>query len=373
MGPLCALCDVDAGYATVNGDCAVCPSKPVSVGSIVLVALLFVAAIAYLVLRKAGDEASRAAAAGESIALRILLTHVQALAALRAFRATGSSLFRALTVWTDALTPALLTEGPSSCVLTPTFASTFFGTLTAPLMATAVGLFILAAAAVHPRRNAVLQRRPSVISSAGGSAAAATSASSQRPVAASNSLSASGAAERLRGMWRSREAERVLVVVQSLSHMSVVSACISALDCSEEIDGVRYLRADYRVECRGSGYASIAAVAVLILLAVGAGFPLLIFLRLRHVTAAALTQQRFAAWSFLFLGYRVPASPSSAEVGMTKKRAAASAAPGEPGSDEFADEPVAMTANPVAALRAAGATVSNADAISMEPAGAGGD
>jgi hypothetical protein len=65
------------------------------------------------------------------------------------FSPLNSSLtvFRAATSWADALTPSLLTEGPSSCVLRPSFAGTFFGTLAAPLVASGVGLLILVAAA----------------------------------------------------------------------------------------------------------------------------------------------------------------------------------------------------------------------------------
>lgn len=349
-GPLCALCDIEAGYAAVNGACEPCPAAPLGKGVIAAFVLVFIAAVAYIVLRKPADAAAQAAAAAESIALRILLTHVQALAALRAFRASGLTLFRAVTAWTDAMTPAALTEGPSSCVLKPSFAATFLGTLALPLIASGLGLVILAAATVCCRRSAAPP--PAEADPPDGKPLPHTNApvEARRPTGKARGWS--GCKAQLQMLWRSREAERVLVVVLSIAYMSVVSACVSALDCSEPVDGVRYLRSDYRVECRGAAYAGMAAVAVIALLVVGAGFPLLIFMRLRRVTAHALHQRRFAAWSFLFQGYRVPASAAVSAHGVLSHLGRSPAlAEGADGAGDD-DACIIMTANPAAASRA---------------------
>lgn len=369
-GPLCAVCE--PGYSSSNerSACEVCPAAPLSKGVVAAVIILAVVIIAYLVLRSKGNEAEQRAAAAESIALRILLTHVQALSALRAFRASGLSVFRGMTAWADALSPALLTEGPSSCILQPSFASTFFGTLAAPLIASGVGLLIVLLAAV-------LCNCSSSEGSGGRAGRGKVLSCSLSPFDCRSIRS------RLLAAWRSREAERVLVIILSLTYMSVVSACISALDCSEPVDGIRYLRTDYRVECRGGGYTGLAAVAMLALLGVGVGFPLLIFLRLRHADTRVLASgPSFAPWAFLFLGYRVPPAPLAATRSLVPKApsAASDAAvtrktsnlrtrktvepePGAPAalaaygiaatSLAFDDvDSVAMVANPVASMRA---------------------
>lgn len=335
-GPLCALCDVDAGYANVGGYCQPCPSAPLSSGVIAVAIALFVGGIAYLVLRKPGDGAAQRAAAFESIALRIMLTHIQALAALRAFRTAGLSVFRTATGWAEALTPAILSEGPSSCVLKPSYSGTFIATLSAPLVACGLGLLILLCATVLGQGK----RPEGRLQSSSSHAPKATAASTAARTAARSSM-----CERLWAVrWRS-EAERVLVLILSLAYMSVVSACIGALDCSEPIDGVSYLRSDYRVECRGGSYAVLAAVAIAVVLVVGGGFPVLIFLRLRHVSSTeALALPRYAAWAFLFLGYRVPDTSTSGASTLPREplRPQATAGSGD------ADAEAVVTHNPFA-------------------------
>lgn len=336
MGPLCALCDVAAGYTAVGGVCTPCPPQSASAALVAAAVIAFTAAVAYVALHKPPtDAALQRSATAVSIALRILLTHLQALAALRAFRTSGLTVFRALTAWTDALTPALLTEGPGGCMVQPSFAATFFGTLAAPLIASVLGLLMLAAAAVCCGRGSAASPAP-----AGGgsgstrlrsaSSLALAAAPAARRSMAGHASGCSGARERLRALWRSRDGERVLVVVLSVAYMSVVSVCISVLDCSEPIDDVRYLRADYSVECRGGAYTGLAAVAVLALLGVGLGFPLLIFLRLRRATTPALVQRRYAAWAFLYMGYRMPDGENGATAEACTAAAVAAAAAAGP-------------------------------------------
>jgi hypothetical protein len=63
-----------------------------------------------------------------------------------------------------------------------------------------------------------------------------------------------------------------LLTVASLAYMPVVSACARALDCTEAVEGVRYLRADLRMRCDAtSGYPGLAAAAVAVLVLFGAG------------------------------------------------------------------------------------------------------
>lgn len=81
---------------------------------------------------------------------------------------------------------------------------------------------------------------------------------------------------------------------------------ITVLECSDPVENVRYLRSDFRVECNGATYSVLAAAAAVSLVGVGLGFPLLIIIRLRGITAATLSKRKHSAFSFLFLGYRVP-------------------------------------------------------------------
>lgn len=223
-GPLCALCDVDAGYADVGGVCTPCPSGALSSLAIAAFLLAFVGVVAFLVLRRERNVGARRAAAAESIALRILVTHVQALSALRAFRSSGLEAFAAVTAWADALTPGILVSAPSQCTLRPSAGFVFLGTLMAPVIACAVGLLILLAAAAcgyAAEQDAVnfvdpsgtIARRNSWLIDGRGRSPFGRATGGCR-----------GALKRLQDVWQAKEHIRVFVTVLSLAFMSVVSA-----------------------------------------------------------------------------------------------------------------------------------------------------
>lgn len=342
IGPLCAICDTENGFADVGGTCEPCPSSPLSGAAIGFFAILFVGVVAFLVLRRPSQsEAERRSSADESIALRILLTHVQALSALRAFRSAGLSAFAAVTAWTDVVNPGILSGAPSQCTLRPSAEAMFLATLLMPIIACGVGLIILLLAALCKRQAAVgssaaaggsgspnsprerlsllsTLRRPSVFSKT-PSAIVRGGQSSRRPGSGGRPRCCAGiyaccteAGRRMWSVWASREHERVLMTLASVTFMSVVAASIGMLECTEPIEGVKYLRSDLRVQCRGPSYTLLALIAGGTLVGLGIGFPLLIVRRLRGITAATITSKRYEPFSFLFIGYRVPEGPGNA-------------------------------------------------------------
>jgi hypothetical protein len=114
----------------------------------------------------------------------------------------------------------------------------------------------------------------------------------------------------------------VALLLISLLYMPLLSACLRALDCSEQpIAGVTYLREDMRVACGAGEHATTGFLAWAVLAALGLGFPAFILSRLtrfrrffwRHTTQSKplrSTRSRAASsvsavWRPLYDGYDV--------------------------------------------------------------------
>lgn len=295
-GPLCARCDEENQFALVGTQCMPCTANAVNQAAVAAVVLLYVVAVSAVALRKR-DPTGRTE---DAIALRVLLTHVQAAGSIRAFRVSGTQLYKQIMAFTDILSPSVVGQGPLECALRPSFGVVFYGTLILPLITAALALCILLLATV-------LNVGPA--SSVG-----------------------STVRQRLAAAVQMRAHTALLLFVLQLAYMPIVSSCLGVLDCTQPIDGVRYLTADVRVECRGSGYLLMTTASALGLACVGLGFPLVVFCRLHRVTAAKLADPHFAAaWSFLFTGYRQPAVLSTTQLRLEARshaeRAVVAAAP----------------------------------------------
>lgn len=286
-GILCARCA--EGYALVGNSCMPCLAAPVNMAAVAGVGLLYVAAVAFVALRKR-DPTGRTE---DAIALRLLLSHFQMASSIRAFKISGSALFKEAMAFTNVVGTAMLSDGPVHCALDLSFQAVFYGTLLAPLITAALALTILLAATALGR----------------GPAASAPQANAT----ASRTSSSSSIGDRIRAALAQRQHHAILLFVLQISYMPIVGSCLSVLDCTPPVDGVRYVSSDTRVECRGSSYTLMTAAAVLGLLVVGGGFPLIIMLRFRRISVAKFYQPHFqAAWGFLTRGYRFPPADGAA-------------------------------------------------------------
>jgi len=90
-----------------------------------------------------------------------------------------------------------------------------------------------------------------------------------------------------------------------LAYMPIISSSLRVLDCTQPIDGVRYLRTDLRVPCGVGEHAVATAIAYIVLVGLGLGFPGLLTWLLATASAHAIESPAFqGAWGFLYHGYR---------------------------------------------------------------------
>jgi len=107
--------------------------------------------------------------------------------------------------------------------------------------------------------------------------------------------------------WASKRHLSTLLFVLFLAYMPIVSASLRALDCIAPVAGVQYLRSDLRVECGVGEHAIARALAITVLVVLGAGFPAGLAWLLGTARNDQLVDPAFhATWGFLFDGYRAP-------------------------------------------------------------------
>jgi hypothetical protein len=273
QGVLCGVCDDLLGYSRVGPSCVPCVASAVNYLLLVGVVIAAATLLGGMVLRK--REGSRDNAA---IALRILLTHVQATGSIRAFKASGTELYKAATSWADVLSSSVASQGPFECILRPSFTSIFFSMLLAPVIACLTSMLILVSALALKRSiNA-----------------------SEPPLSKS---------------WKATVEERrphaILMFVSQLAYMPIVSVCLNVFYCSSPVDDVRYLVNDIRVACEGNAYSILAISAGIALLLVGIGLPVALGVVLGRATKEKADDPQFhAVYGFIYDGYRRAPLPS---------------------------------------------------------------
>jgi hypothetical protein len=266
-GPLCGVCQ--SGYTLFGQVCARCWPAWASgllLGGIVTALL---AAVAWLALFHKPGARSPA-----SIALRQLIGLLQMLSVVTSFRQQTAGLARSVLGWTDVANASLLSFGPLGCQLSLPFLGRFALTLVLPV---AFALLVSGAAWVqqlskqHCRRHSV-NVLPSATETVMLTRASTITSAGTRLATSKQAAPAGRLTERM---------VSVALLLISLLYMPLLSACLRALDCSEQpIAGVTYLREDMRVAC-GAGEHSIARVlAWAVLAALGLGFPAFILSRL---------------------------------------------------------------------------------------------
>lgn len=137
-------------------------------------------------------------------------------------------------------------------------------------------------------------------------------------------------------LWQTGAPPSILLFVLSVSYMPLLNAAISIFQCTEPIDGVRYLSADVRVRCEMDGsYVAMASAAIFTLAVVGIGFPALIVWRLSRASSTDLRDPSTrAVWSFLFDGYL---GPKDATVGFQSRTPAPTEKPANASKEDVSN------------------------------------
>jgi hypothetical protein len=197
-----------------------------------------------------------------SIALRQLIGLLQMLSIVSSFRQQAAGLARSVLGWTDVANASLLSFGPLGCQLSLPFLGRFTLTLVLPV---AFALLVSGVAWVQQALNEQC-----------GAGSKPQSASS--PVATRTTI----AAEKLPpGSSLTERLVSVALLLISLLYMPLLSACLRALDCSEQpVAGVTYLREDMRVACGAGEHATANLLAWVVLAVIGLGFPAFILSKL---------------------------------------------------------------------------------------------
>ena len=110
-GPLCGVCDETVDYARFGKACAKCWPTALS-GFILMVFIIILLALAARIALRASSATHTPAA----IALRILLSFIQAIGSLKAFVAGGTRAYRSIFDWTDSVFASPFSTGMFACL-----------------------------------------------------------------------------------------------------------------------------------------------------------------------------------------------------------------------------------------------------------------
>lgn len=343
VGALCGSCK--PGWAKFGKACTECWSPGLS--RLLLTAVIFavLGLMVWVATRKGASERSLAA-----ILFRILLTYTQALGAIRAFRAGGTSYFREAFGWTEVVAASPFSAGPIRCATEASWFASFLSIVLSPFIAAGgvMAAFVLlslfsrtdwqrvlaavkrcassCACSASCRRRLLAGASPFADSNAAAARARPRTSDAGLAIGISAGLRISsdrpgfetfghhrpgtidwrGWRQDIAQWWEDRRGASVFVFILSIAYMPIVSSAISALDCYETpIDGVTYLRADLSVPCYKGQHAIARIIAIATLLFIGAGFPAMLFVRTFRATAAHMARGTFrAVWLTLVDGYR---------------------------------------------------------------------
>jgi len=273
-GALCGVCDADGGYASFGSACRPCWDAGATLFAVTAVAVVLLAVLTRVALR---TSTSRSDA---STVLRITMSFLQGVGSLRVFRAGSTLAYQNVMGWTDVVSASPLSVGFLECLLRLPYLVQYAATVSLPVLAAAcvVAIFLIASTlrAVHCRPLcgfAATSWRAAIVT-----------------------------------WWQDRRATATTLFVLFLAYMPITSASLRALDCTDAVDGVRYLRSNLAVVCHTGQHAVARVLAYAVLVVVGIGFPAGLAWMLGTATNAQLSDAAFhAAWGFLFDGYKAPA------------------------------------------------------------------
>ena len=276
-GALCGVCDVAANYAQFGDACAPCWTTGASAFFMAVVLLVVLALLTHVALF--GEAYSTYP--DDAIVLRIGMSYLQAVGSLRVFTAGSTQAYANVMGWTEVVSASPMSAGALQCISRVPYLTQYIMTVLLPLLA-AVTVVVIFCTATFCR--------------------------SIRPVCR---LDVSSATAAVRGWLASKRHLSTFLFVLFLAYMAIVSASLRALDCIRPVAGIRYLRSNLSVECGVGQHAVARALAYVVLVVVGIGFPLSLAWLLGAAPKAQLSEKTFhAAWGFLYDGYRFPRAPS---------------------------------------------------------------
>lgn len=201
-------------------------------------------------------------------------------------------------------------------------------TVTLPLIAAAIVMSIVVAAAVA--RNVRIQRCRCACMRSRAQMASALRASTRRLRHVTTAFDMEGLRSSV-GVWlHERKHVSTLLFVLFLSYMAIISSSLRALDCTQAIDGTRYVRSDLSVVCYAGQHAVAMFISYIVLVSVGVGFPVLLFVLMARATAVQLSNPTFqSTWGFLYHGYRVNSAMARRVADIAAKLAEAHTARGD--------------------------------------------
>ena len=267
-GALCGVCI--PGYAMFDGVCRPCWT-PASLNSLAsFLFLLLIAVCVFLALRRPSGKTSEA-----TIALRILLGFMQALAALHVFKQGGTRAFRDMVSWTSFVSETPLSSGALTCAMKWDFISQFLTSLALPwvVIGGTVLAFLILSAAWRIRML---------------------------------SFTVAAWVEDVRAYVRAGRPASTVMAVLFIGYMPIVSGSLQMMDCYDAaIDSHYYLRINMAVECGKGQHIAARTMALFMLFGYGLGYPLAIFMLLRRATREVLESPDFqSSFGFVFDGYR---------------------------------------------------------------------
>ena len=214
-----------------------------------------------------------------SIALKLLIGFVQAVSSLSVFTAGGAALFRSAFGWTSYASASPFSLGALQCQLQWGVLARYVAMVSLP------GVGVACAAGVA---GIVMCGR-------------STTRWHGVPVGCSYARWETA----MRGWVDTRRHMATFVLLAFLCYMPIVTASFDVLMCgSEAVDGAYWLASDLSVQCYVGQHAVTMVVAVIVLVLVGLGTPVLIVRLLGRVHHVTLREASFVnAYAFLYQGY----------------------------------------------------------------------
>ena len=271
-GALCGVCDAGGGYASFGSACRPCWDTTTTAAAVAVVAVLILAVLTRVALRTSTTRSDA------STVLRITMSFIQGVGSLRVFRAGSTLAYQNVMGWTDVVSASPLSVGFLECILRLPYLVQYIATVLMPIWAAGLVVLIFLLASTL---RACHVRSPCGFYAADWRAAVVA-------------------------WWRDRRAAGTIFFVLFLAYMPITSASLRALDCTEPVDGVQYLRTNLDVVCYTGQHAAARALAYIVLLVVGIGFPVGLAWMLGTATPAQLASNAFqASWGILFNGYKM--------------------------------------------------------------------
>ena len=305
-GPLCGVCEEDAGYVTAGTACVQCWPEYANILFLAAVMVLALVVLTYVAAFQRVKEAT-----APKIILRITLTYIQMLSSLGMFRAQATSTVRSMIGATEAVGSSVAAAPPVQCLLRLSFYGRFALSVALPFVLIPLSMVCgLAAIAFRSlcegRKGSTTWGTARILNST--SARGDTTDPSQGTSGGSGGRTVPSQCTSLRRGVRQYWSDKAFVApalfILFFFYNSITVAVAKMYQCRPEIiDGRRYLAADMRVTCFDGAHGVGMAVTAVIALVFNIGFPVGLLLLLRRKADALSSPAVFTRFGFLYQGY----------------------------------------------------------------------